>query len=164
VRSRWIPVAVALTVGCSQSSGGQTQATPEAGAPDTGACAADAAEGCSASDAALDVAPFDTGWACPLIPQSDVGAGCDACIQSRCDAAWCTCAQDQQVDDAGTQGCLPSVTCGWSCPVDAGDSGACAGCGAEVFTQAQQQEGQALLSCIAQSCATACVGLSGLAL
>jgi len=161
VRLGWIPAAFAMLASCSQSSGGQTQATPEAGVPDTSTCAT---EGCGASDAAVDVAPFDTGWVCPLIPETDVGAGCDACIQSRCDVAWCTCAQDQQVDEAGTQGCLPSVTCGWSCLADAGDSGACAGCGAGAFTQAQQQEGQALLSCVAQSCATACTGLGALAL
>jgi hypothetical protein len=160
---RWIGpfVALVLMAGCSQSSGGQTQATPEAGAQEASTCSA---EGCGASDAAVDVAPFDAGWVCPLIPESDVGAGCDACIQSSCDAPWCTCAQDQQVNDAGTQGCLTSVSCGWSCPADAGDSGACGGCGEGAFTAAQQQEGQALLSCIAQSCATACAGLAGVAL
>jgi hypothetical protein len=169
-------VSLGIAVGCSQSSGGQGSgqgSTVDAGLPDVSLCGA---YGCGQADAASDVAPLDTGWVCPLIPESSVGAGCDACIQTRCDARWCTCAQDQQVDDGGTQGCLTSLFCAWSCPADAGgtgessdagdggEPGPCSACGPGAFTTAQQQEGQALLSCIAQSCATACPGLSGLAL
>ncbi len=146
---------VAMAIGaCSSSSGQPVQSSGDSGAPDTSTCGVD----CGQVDAAVDVAPYDTGWVCPLIPETNVGSTCDACIQGSCDSLWCTCAQSEVVVDAGPNGCLAALACGTS-GADAGDAGSAdAGC-AGVFSQADAQQAQTLLSCIAQSCATACMGL-----
>jgi hypothetical protein len=151
-------VAITTAMACSSSSSGQpAQSSSDSGMPDTSTCGA---QGCGQVDAASDVAPYDTGWVCPLIPESNVGSTCDACIQSSCDADWCTCAQSEVVVDAGPTGCLAYLACTMSCPVDSG-SCADAGCAA-ASSQSDQQQAQTLLSCIAQSCATACPGLTTL--
>jgi hypothetical protein len=143
---------VAMAIGaCSSSSGQPVQSSGDSGTPDTSTCGLD----CGPVDAAVDVAPYDTGWVCPLIPETNVGSTCDACIQSSCDSLWCTCAQSEVVVDAGPNGCLAAVACNAS-GADAGSADAgCVG----VFSQADAQQAQMLLSCITQSCATACAGL-----
>jgi hypothetical protein len=89
---------------------------------------------------------------------SSAGASCDACVQASCDAHWCTCALDKTVNEAGTPGCLADLACMADCAGDAGDAGACAdaGCANAGFSASGGQDAQALLACMAQSCATAC--------
>lgn len=153
-------VATMVTVvACSSSSGQPAQSSGDSGSPDTSTCGA---EDCGQVDAASDVAPYDAGWVCPLVPQTDVGSTCDTCIQSSCDSSWCSCAQSEVVVDAGPNGCLAYFACTASCPADAGDAGACADAGCGAFSQTDQQQAQTLLSCIAQSCASACAGLTTL--
>jgi hypothetical protein len=152
--------AMAVVAACSSSSGQGGEPQVDSGAADSSTCTG---ERCAQLDAAADVPPFDTGWVCPDIPETNVGSDCDTCVQTHCDAMWCTCAQQQVVVDAGPIGCLAFLACTMSCPADGGASAACsdAGCAA-TSSQADQQNAQALLSCIAQSCATACAGLTTL--
>jgi hypothetical protein len=151
--------AVALLAGCSKASNGQGQGATDAGS-DTTVC-----EDCAQGDAEVDAGLVDTGWVCPFVPGSSAGAACDTCIQSSCDAVWCTCAEDRYGNEAGVPGCFAYLTCLQSCPADGGvsgdasvpgDAGACAECAPGTYSATQEQEGQAVLSCIAQSCATEC--------
>jgi hypothetical protein len=152
----------AVTIGCSHSSASHT--TEDAGTSDATACGDE--DGCGQSDAETDVLVVDTGWVCPVIPESNAGTTCDTCIQTHCDAHWCACEADKNIDEAGTPECLAYLTCLETCPVDAGDAEACptAGCAPSAFGQTSQQNGQALFACIAQSCASACPGVISLSL
>jgi len=152
--------AIAVVAACSSSSGQGGQPAVDSGAADSSACTA---EGCAPLDAAADVAPFDAGWVCGLIPETNVGSDCDTCIQSHCDTPWCRCAQEEVVIDAGPTGCLALLACTMSCPADGGASASCgdAGCAAS-SSPTESQNARTLLSCIAQSCATACSGLTTL--
>jgi hypothetical protein len=155
---RSLPVtigAVVLALGCSHASSGPGRTTGDAAAPDATSCSAE--DDCI--DATADAPAPDTGWACPVIPESNVGADCDACIQKSCDAQWCACEGDTTLVEAGTPECLAYLTCLEDCP-DGGDAGGCpgGGCAAVASSPTSQQKGQALLMCIVQSCATACPG------
>jgi hypothetical protein len=150
--SLWI--AFVLAAGCTHKVA--SQGGSDSGSADGGFCAEDS--GCDQDDSGVDAFVVDTGWVCPLIPESNAGADCDTCVQTHCDAAWCTCAQDTGTSDGAVSACLAYLSCAVTCPLDGGDAGACAGCSPGTFTPAEQQQGQALSSCIAQSCATQCPG------
>jgi hypothetical protein len=152
-------VAIAMVAGCSQASKSHGQPGLDGGA-DASACGDD----CEA-DAGADAGLVDTGWVCPIVPGTSAGASCDACIQSSCDAVWCTCAEDKFGNEAGVPGCFGYLTCLQSCaadggvPTDGGDggpTGPCSECAPGTYSTAEQQEAQAVLACIAQSCATQC--------
>jgi hypothetical protein len=150
--SLWI-VVLASAVGCSHKSANEESS--EGGSQDGAVCAE---ESCAPDDAEVDAFVVDTGWACSLVPESNAGATCDTCVQTHCDAAWCTCAQDVGTSDGAVSACLAYLSCQATCAADGGDAGACAGCSSGAFTQAEQQQGAALSSCIAQSCAAECPG------
>jgi hypothetical protein len=156
--------AAALAVGCSHASAGPGRGPPEAGPSDAASCGDD--ESCGPGDGEADAAVVDTGWVCPVVPASNVGATCDACIQAHCDAHWCACAEDTKTNDASTPECLVYLACLETCPADAGDAETCpsAGCDSGAYDQASEQDGQALFTCIAQSCGSACPGVVSLLL
>lgn len=152
--THWLVLTgVVLAAGCTHKAA--DEGGPDGGSPDGGVCAEES--GCD-DEGGADAFVVDTGWACPVIPESTAGADCDTCVQTHCDAAWCACAQDTGTSDGGVSACLAYLSCLASCPVDGGDGGACAGCAPGAFTQAEQEQGQALSSCMAQSCATQCPG------
>src|SRR5580700_8920732 len=142
--------AVVLAAGCTHKVAGE--GSSDAGPADGGFCAEDS--GCDQDDGGVDAFVVDSGWVCPVIPESNAGADCDTCVQTHCDAAWCTCAQDTGTSDGGVSACLAYLSCAVTCPADGGDAGVCTGCSPGAFTQAEQQQAQALSSCMAQSCAT----------
>jgi hypothetical protein len=146
--------AVVLAAACTHKVASDNGS--DGGSLDGGVCAEES--GCDEDGGGVDAFVVDTGWVCPLIPESNAGADCDTCVQDHCDAVWCTCAQDTGTSDGGVSACLASLACLASCPADGGDGGACAGCSPGSFTQAEQQQAQALSSCMAQSCATQCPG------
>lgn len=149
-----------LAVACSHSSGGGSSAGDDGGGLDVTVCAD---EDCT--DAAEeDGFAVDTGWVCPVVPVSSAGAGCDACVQASCDAKWCACAQDKTVNEAGTPGCLAELACLEACASggEGGDGGdgavsTCSDSGCSSgYGATESQDAQALVACMAQSCATAC--------
>jgi hypothetical protein len=147
-------MAVAVAA-CSHASPGNGSPDYDGGTLDGTACIGAA---CEEDDAEVDAFVVDTGWACPVVPESNVGASCDTCVQTHCDAAWCKCAQDTGTSDGGVSACLAYLSCLATCPADGGEAGPCSGCSSGAFTPAEQLEGQALSSCIAQSCAPECPG------
>ena len=144
-------VAIVVAAGCTHSNAGA--GSSDGGSEEGGVCAEDS--GCEGDDGGVDAFAVDTGWVCPVIPESNAGADCDTCVQTHCDAPWCTCAQDTGTSDGGVSACLAYLSCAVSCPPDAGDAGACGGCMPGSLGLAQAQAMQ-LVNCIDESCATQC--------
>jgi hypothetical protein len=150
-----LAVATALVAPAACSS----KSSPGSGSADGGGEAAAPEAGPVEASPDVSVLVIDTGFVCPLEPQTGAGAGCDTCIERSCDTPWCQCAEDMD-DEAGIAGCLGYVGCASSCVADGGDASACetTGCAVAPSTAADQQKGQALFACIQKSCATDCPG------
>jgi hypothetical protein len=94
--------------------------------------------------------------------------GCDLCIEGCCGDLYCRCTGDSAAADAGApSGCVGYLACVQMCRFPQGDSGTDGGslmqCGAQcapAFAMSQVVEGDALLACLNQSCATSrtCLG------
>jgi hypothetical protein len=130
------------------SSGGADHSTgADVGASDAG----------SPDDASAD-GPHEAAVTCD--PPAGQTAACDACIASNCEGAWCACRNDPaNVDDAGKSGCEQFVKCAQECVADdAGTPTACLQqiCAVAPLTTVEQNEGQNLVGCLVQYCASDC--------
>jgi hypothetical protein len=182
--------ALVLCVALSLDAGacGGNEASGQAVAPDAGSSegGADADASLDAASA-LDTASADSGLAdgndddgsCGL-PRTTLGAACDACVQTNCEPAWCTCAKESAAAaDGGSSGdggsadaetgvadgaavgagCAGYAKCVESCvAADAGSPTDCfqTVCALGVYTPTQQQGGHAFLDCLVQYCAVPC--------
>ncbi len=90
---------------------------------------------------------------------------CDGCIECNCGSPWCICSADSAFDNSGNvTGCLGFVGCFITCLNGNADAGiapvmdasvpVCAQLCSASHSMQQVQEGEALLSCMVQSCAT----------
>jgi hypothetical protein len=182
--------ALILCVALSLDAGacGDNEASGQAAAPDAGS-----SEGGAGADASLDAASGldtagpDAGLAdeedneasCGL-PGTTLGAACDACVQTNCEPAWCTCAEESggAADGGGVAeggsadaeagvtdgaavgvGCVGYAKCVEGCvAADAGSPTDCFQmvCALGAYTPTQQQGGHAFLDCLVQYCAVPC--------
>jgi hypothetical protein len=176
-------IALSLDAGaCGGSEASGQAAAPDAGASEGGAGADASSDAASALDTASEDASLadgdDDDGSCG-VPGTTLGTACDACVQTNCEPAWCTCA-DESADaadggiadggsaeaEAGTadgaavgMGCVGYAKCVESCvAADAGSPTDCfqTVCAVGAYTPTQQQGGHAFLDCLVQYCAVPC--------
>jgi len=162
------------SLGCSSDTQCQQLCPPVA----NGTLCCDQASGaCYATTNNICPLPLDAGCPttqaiCPVLDSGDFplnpntgSPGCDGCIECSCGSPWCTCSADSAVDNSGNvTGCLAFVECFITCLTGNADAGiapamdaSVQGCGQTCslsHSMQQVQEGEALLSCMVQSCAT----------
>jgi hypothetical protein len=176
-------IALSLDAGACSSSGASGSAaladagSREGGFTDSGSTDATGALDATLSDAGVDGAGSDAG--CGL-PRTRLGATCDDCVETNCEPAWCTCADESpppvdtdaataadaafdaaSADDAGEAGggCLGYAQCVVDCVADdAGSPTSCfqTVCAVAAYPQAEQEAGHAFLDCLVQYCASDC--------
>lgn len=96
----------------------------------------------------------DAGTCASLLETSDTG--CSVCIRTWCPTAWCGCADDANLDDAGLPRCVDYVDCLGTCVGDAGAASlpSCESRCASGYTPAERAHGSGVASCLLSHCNT----------
>jgi hypothetical protein len=170
-------MALSLDAACSGSGPSGNAPALDGGSPEGGFDAGPSPDAARAFDVATPDASQgdedDDAGSCGL-PRTALGAACDACVQTNCEPAWCTCADESASSpDGGSSGaeagspdgaapgggCLGYAQCVESCVADdAGSPTDCfqTVCALAAYTPTQQQGGHAFLDCLVQYCAMEC--------